>query len=151
MVAIRSSEADRIISQPPAGVFLYLVFGPDAGLVAERAKTILSRAVDDPKDGFQLVRLEGDKIAADPLRLADEANAVPMFGGRKAIGLEAAAKSLVPALESLLEAPPRGCVVVVEAGTLKRDHLLRKLCEGAKAAAESSESISCAISRGPSG
>ena len=135
MVAIRSSDADRVISHPPAGVFLYLVFGPDAGLVAERARTVLSRAVDDPRDAFQFVRLDGDDVAADPLRLADEANAVPMFGGRKAIGLEATAKSLIPALEPLLKAPPRDCVVVVEAGALKRDHLLRKLCEREKAAA----------------
>ena len=134
MVAIRSNDADRIINNPPPGVFLYLVFGPDAGLVAERARTILSRAVDDPKDGFQLVRLDGDDVASDPLKLADEANAVPMFGGRKAIGVEATAKSLLPALEPLLKAPPRDCVVVVEAGALKRDHQLRKLCEGAKAA-----------------
>ena len=135
MVAIRSSDADRIINNPPQGVFLYLVFGPDAGLVAERARTILSRAVDDPKDAFQLVRLGGDEVASDPLILADEANAVPMFGGRKAIGVEASAKSLLPALEPLLRAPPRDCVVVVEAGALKRDHQLRKLCESAKAAA----------------
>jgi DNA polymerase-3 subunit delta len=134
MVAIRSSEADRVISNPPAGVFLYLVFGSDAGLIAERAKTILSRAVDDPKDGFQLVRLDGDDVASDPLKLVDEANAVPMFGGRKAIGVEASAKSLLPAIEPLLKAPPRDCVVVVEAGALKRDHQLRKLCESAKMA-----------------
>lgn len=135
MVAVRSAEADRFINHPPGGVFLYLVFGSDAGLVAERARTILARAVDDPKDGFQLVRLDGDDVAADPLRLADEANAVPMFGGRKAIGLEASARSLIPAVEPLFNAPPRDCVVVIEAGALKRDHLLRKLAEKEKAAA----------------
>lgn len=135
MVAVRSSEADRFINHPPPGVFLYLVFGTDAGLVAERMRTILARAVDDPKDAFQLVRLAGDEVAADPLRLADEANAVPMFGGRKAIGVEATGKSLIPALEPLLRAPPRDCVVAVEGGALKRDHLLRKLCEKERAAA----------------
>ena len=135
MVAIRSAEADRFINHPPAGLFLYLVFGADAGLVAERARTILARAVDDPKDAFQLVRLDGDEVASDPLRLADEANAIPMFGGRKAIGLEATAKSLIPALEPLIRLPPRDCVVVIEAGALKRDHLLRKLCEKERGAA----------------
>ena len=135
MVAIRSAEADRFINHPPVGVFLYLVFGSDAGLVAERIRTILVRAVDDPKDAFQLVRMSGDDVAADPLRLADEANAIPMFGGRKAIGVEATSRSLLPAIEPLLNAPLRDCVVVVEGGALKRDHLLRKLCEREKAAA----------------
>ena len=86
MVAVRSSDADRFINHPALGVFLYLVFGSDAGLVAERMRTLLVRAVDDPKDAFQLLRLSGDEVASDPLRLLDEANAVPMFGGRKAIG-----------------------------------------------------------------
>ena len=135
MVAVRSADADRFINHPPSGVFLYLVFGSDAGLVAERIRTILSRAVDDPKDGFQLVRLEGDELASDPLKLADEANAVPMFGGRKAIGVEATSRSLLPALEPLLRAPPRDCVVVLEGGTLKRDNLVRKLFERERAAA----------------
>ena len=135
MVAVRSADADRFINHPPPGVFLYLVFGPDAGLVAERIRTILTRAVDDPKDAFQIVRLNGDEIASDPLKLADEANAIPMFGGRKAIGIEATARSLVPALEPLLRVPPRDCVIVVEGGALKRDHLLRKLLEREKSTA----------------
>ncbi len=135
MVAVRSGDADRFINHPPPGVFLYLVFGTDSGLVAERMRTILVRAVDDPKDAFQLMRFAGDDIASDPLRLLDEANAVPMFGGRKAIGIEATGKSLVPAIEPLLKAPPRDCVVVLEGGALKRDHLLRKLLERERAAA----------------
>ncbi len=136
MVAVKSANADRFINHPPAGVFLYLVFGSDAGLVAERTRTVLVRAVDDPKDAFQLVRLSGDEVASDPLRLSDEANAVPMFGGgRKAIGIEATGKSLLPAIESLLRLPPQDCVIAIEGGALKRDHLLRKLCEKDHAAA----------------
>lgn len=135
MVAVRSAEADRFINHPPPGVFVYLVFGTDAGLVAERMRTILVRAVDDPKDAFQLVRLAGDDIAADPLRLADEANAIPMFGGRKAIGIEATGKSLLPALEPILRATPRDCVIAIEGGALKRENVLRKLLEREKCAA----------------
>ncbi len=135
MAAVRSSEADRFINHPPPGVFLYLVFGTDAGLVAERLRTVLVRAVDDPKDAFQLVRMVGDTVASDPLSLADEANAVPMFGGRKAIGIEATGKLLLPAIEPLLRSPPRDCIIAIEAGALKRDNPLRKLCERERVAA----------------
>ena len=135
MVAVRSPDADRFINHPPAGVFMYLVFGTDAGLVAERMRTILTRAVDDPKDAFQLLRLGGDEVAADPLRLVDEANSVPMFGGRKAIGIEATGKPLAPAIELLLKAPPQDCIIVVEGGGLKRDSPLRKLFEKESVAA----------------
>ncbi len=134
MVAVRSGDADRTINHPPAGAYFYLVFGSDSGLVAERVRTILARAVDDPKDGFQLVRMLGDDVAADPLRLVDEANAVPMFGGRKAIAVEATARSLVPAAELILKAPPADCTITFEAGAIKRDNALRKLFERERSA-----------------
>ena len=35
----------------------------------------------------------------------------------------------------MLRAPPQDCVIAVEAGAIKRDHLLRKLCEKERAAA----------------
>jgi len=53
-----------------------LVFGPDLRLVRERADAIIQASVDDPRDPFALVRLEGDELAADPMRLVDEAQTV---------------------------------------------------------------------------
>ncbi len=135
MVAVKSYEADRFLARPPAHVFLYLVFGVDSGLVTERRQAIIRRAIDDPKDPFQLVRLAGDDLAADPLRLADEANVIPLFGGKRAISIEAQGKSFIAAIEPVLAVPPRDCVIVIEAGALKKDAALRKLCERDKNAA----------------
>lgn len=129
MVAIKNAEADRFIARPPQNIFLYLVFGSDSGLVSERAKAIITNAVDDPKDPFQVLRIAGDELAADPLRLADEANTIPLFGGRRAIWIEAQGKALTAALEPLVHAPPSDCTIVIEAGGLKRDAPLRRLCE----------------------
>jgi DNA polymerase-3 subunit delta len=78
--AIRSSEADRFVSRPPADTKLFLLHGSDSGLVRERARKLLRALVDDPADPFQLVELDGDELASDPLRLADEANTIPLFG-----------------------------------------------------------------------
>jgi DNA polymerase III subunit delta len=136
MVAVKSGEADRFINRPPPNIFIYLVFGTDAGLVAERTQKIVARSVDDVKDPFQFLRLSGDDIAADPLRLADEANTIPMFGGRRAIMIDAQGKSFVAALEPVLAKPPLDCTIIIEAGALKRDAPLRKICESeARAAA----------------
>lgn len=129
MVAVKSGEADRFIAKPPPNIFLYLIFGTDAGLVAERAQKIIARSVDDTKDPFQFLRISGDELAADPLRLADEANTIPMFGGRRAIAIDAMGKNFVAALEPVLAKPPLDCTIVIEAGALKRDAPLRKLCE----------------------
>jgi DNA polymerase-3 subunit delta len=135
MAAVKSGEADRFIAKPPPNIFVYLVFGTDAGLVAERAQKLIARSVDDIKDPFQFLRLSGDDLAADPLRLADEANTIPMFGGRRAIAIEAQGKSLVAALEPLLSKPPLDCTIIIEAGALKRDAPLRKICESEPRAA----------------
>lgn len=129
MVAIKSRDADRFLTEYPAHVFLFLVFGTDAGLVAERSRLILSRAVEDTKDPFQLLRISGDELAADPMRLADEANTIPLFGGRRAIHIDAQGKAFVAAIEAVLEPPPRDCTIVVAAGALKKESALRKLCE----------------------
>jgi DNA polymerase-3 subunit delta len=135
MVAIKTRDAERFLAKLPEHIFLYLVFGTDAGLVAERARLILSRAVEDPKDPFQLLRISGDDLAADPLRLADEANTIPLFGGRRAIHIDARGKAFVSAIESVVSVPPRDCTIVVAAGALKKEAALRKLFEREKYAA----------------
>jgi DNA polymerase-3 subunit delta len=135
MVAVKGHEADRFIARPPANVFIYLVFGTDPGLVTERARKIISQAVADPKDPFQLVRIAGDELAADPLRLADEANTIPLLGGSRAIWIETQGKAFTAAIEPLLRLPPRDSTIVIEAGALKKDAPLRSLCERAKCAA----------------
>jgi DNA polymerase-3 subunit delta len=135
MVAVKSHEADRYLTRPPPDVFLYLVFGSDAGLAAERVRIIIGRSIVDPKDPFHLVRIDGDALAADPLRLADEANTIPLFGGRRAIWIEAKGKAFHSAVEPILASPPRDCTIVIEAGALKKDAPLRTLCERAKEAA----------------
>jgi DNA polymerase III subunit delta len=129
MVAVKNGEADRFIAKPAPNIFLYLVFGTDAGLIAERVQKIIAASIDDLKDPFQFLRISGDELAADPLRLADEANTIPMFGGRRAIAIDAQGKSFVAALEPVLAKPPLDCTIVIEAGALKRDAPLRKLCE----------------------
>jgi DNA polymerase-3 subunit delta len=135
MVAIKNRDAERFVAAPPDALFLFLVHGPDAGLVRERALRIVETRVDDRRDPFQCVEMSGDAIAADPLTLLDEANTVPLFGGRRVILIDAGAKSIAPAVERLLAAPPKDCSVVLTAGALRRDAPLRKLVEGAKQAA----------------
>lgn len=134
MVAVKS-HADRFITRPPGEVFLFLFYGSDAGLITERARNIIARTVADPKDPFALVRITGDELAADPQRLADEANTIPLFGGKRAIWIEAQGKSFVAAIEPVLKVPPSGCAIVIEAAVLKKDAPLRLLCERSPCAA----------------
>lgn len=127
MVAVKNHEADRFVRGRSTDIWLYLFWGPDAGLVAERAHTIVRAAVANPRDPFQLLRLDGDQIASDPGKLADEANTIGLFGGSRCIHIDAGSKTFAPALESLIADPPQDCVIVISAGDLKADSPLRKL------------------------
>ena len=132
MVAIKTRDAERFLSTLPEDIFLFLVYGPDAGMVRERALSIIDKRIEDRRDPFQFVQLSGDAIASDPLLLLDEANTTPLFGGRRAILVEVTAKSILPAINSLVAAPPDTCTIVLTAAVLKKDAPLRKLIEGAK-------------------
>jgi DNA polymerase-3 subunit delta len=113
-----------------------LVYGADAGLVRERAEALVRAAVDNVDDPFSLVRLDGEVLSSEPARLAEEANTVPLFGGRRAIWIKVGPRSNVtPAVENLLADPPPDCRVVIEAGELRKTAPLRVLCERAKNAA----------------
>jgi DNA polymerase-3 subunit delta len=134
MVAIKAHEADRTLARLDPAWRLILFYGPDAGLVSERAGNLARKSVDDPNDAFQLIRMDGDAIAADPLKLVDEANTIGLFGGRRAIRVSSTSKPLLAALEPLLATPSQDALVIVEAGDLQRSNPLRTACEKAKSA-----------------
>ena len=85
MTALKAADVDAFVARPDAARPVVLVYGPDSGLVSERAKTIVRASVDNPDDPFSLVRIEGDDLSGNPLRLVEEANTIPLFGGRRAI------------------------------------------------------------------
>jgi DNA polymerase III subunit delta len=135
MVALKPAEVDGFVARPDPARPVVLVFGPDAGLVSERANALIKASVDDPNDPFALARLEGETTTAEPSRLVEEAQIVPLFGGRRAVWVKAGSRNIAPAVEPLLALPALECRVVIEAGDLRRNAPLRSLIERAKNAA----------------
>ncbi len=117
MVAVKNSEADRFIARPPPNIFLYLVFGTDAGLVAERAQQdhrAQHRRCRKTRSSF----CGSPATTSPPIRCASRTRPTRfrLFGGRRAIAIDAQGKSFVAALEPVLAKPPRDCTIVIEAG-----------------------------------
>jgi DNA polymerase-3 subunit delta len=129
VVAVKAGEVERALRRPDPRTPVLLLYGPDAGLVAERARAAAERAVDDPADPFQLIRIDGDVVAADPARLADEASTIGLFGNRRAIWVKPSSRNIAPAVEAALAAPIADTIIVIEAGDLARAAPLRTLCE----------------------
>lgn len=135
MVALRGAEAERLFKSGTSGYVAVLVFGPDAGLVAERCDAFVAARLGNPPDPFGLVRLDGDEIAADPGRLLDEAHTVPLFGGARVLRVRAGPRPIHAAVEKVLSGPKPEAALLVEAGDLKKNSPLRGLFDKARDAA----------------
>jgi DNA polymerase III subunit delta len=135
MVAIKGADLDAFLTRLDRARPVVLVYGPDAGLVSERVNAIIKASVDDPSDPFSLVRLESEEVAANPGRLIEEAQTIPLFGGRRAVWVKAGSRNIAPAVEELFTLPKSECRVVIEAGDLRRSAPLRTIVERAKNAA----------------
>jgi DNA polymerase-3 subunit delta len=130
MVQIKPADADRYLSRPDPAVRLVLIYGSDEGLVAERASRFAEAVVGQAADPFAHLRLDAADVADDPARLADEAHAVPLFGGHRVISVRVAGnRSIQPAIDMILAMPPQDSWVVLTAGELRKTAPLRKLCE----------------------
>ena len=133
MSVVNNAAADGFIQRLPKEIGFYLVHGSDEGLAHERVKAIIRGRIGDDSDPLRLLRLEGDAVARDPGALADEAYAISMFGGNRAIWIDAQGRDLTPALEPLFARPPPDCTIVVKAGQLKKGTGLRAAFEGSAA------------------
>lgn len=134
MTALRGKDIDSFLARPDPARPVILLYGPDAGLVHERADALIISAVDDPNDPFSVVKMDGDELAADPSRLIDEAMTVPLFGGRRAIRIRAGSRNFSSGIDTLAAMQTRDCRIVIEAGELRPDSPLRKACERSKTA-----------------
>ncbi len=132
---VKSHEADRYVASPPKGLTLALVYGPDAGLVQERAEKLLKSVVPDLTDAFNVADLSESTLQADPARLADEAAAISMMGGRRVVRVRGAGNDLADLLESFADDPRGDALVVIEAGDLAKTSALRKIFDAHKTAA----------------
>ena len=124
---VKAHEADRFTANPPKHLRAALVYGPDAGLVQERAEKLLRSVVADLADPFNVADINENALLSDPARLADEAAAISMMGGRRVVRVRGATNNLADLFEQFLDDPPGDALVVVEAGDLNKSSGLPKL------------------------
>lgn len=132
---VTTAQADRLVKNPPKDLIAALIYGPDSGMVRERAETLLKTVVPDLSDPFLVADLDEAALSADPARLSDEAAAVSMIGGRRVVRVRGATNNQTKIFEPFLKDPKGDALVVVEAGELNKSSSLRKLFEGASNAA----------------
>ncbi|MBV8686663.1 MAG: DNA polymerase III subunit delta [Alphaproteobacteria bacterium] len=123
------AQVERALKAPDEYRFL-LFHGPDAAgsrALARRVGAALGAEAER-------VELSGAELKADPARLADEAAAISLFGGRRFVLVEPAGDECLAAVEALLGAGAAGNPVALVAGALKPASKLLKLALAAPAA-----------------
>jgi DNA polymerase-3 subunit delta len=127
-VKLAGARAAAFLKNPDPGVRAVLLFGPDAGLVRERADVLARHVCPDLADPFRVAEIAGSVAASDPARLADEMAAISLMGGRRVIRLRDAGDGAAAAVGNALAAPG-DALLVAEAGDLPARSTLRKLFE----------------------
>lgn len=126
MVAVKAQDVDRLVRSPDPKIPIVLLYGPDLGLISERARTFAKASGVDASDPFAWVKLDGIVIATDPARLVDEIGTVGMFGGKRLIHVRMGdlppgqAKSFGEAVMRALSAKFIDTSMLIEAGDIRR-------------------------------
>ncbi|AZO49881.1 MAG: DNA polymerase III subunit delta [Mesorhizobium sp.] len=133
MAQKKGYEVDSWLARPDPAMSIVLLYGPDRGLVAERARAFAGKTglpLDDP---FSVVRLDGAEVDRDQGRLLDEARTVPMFSDRRLLWVRNASgqKALADDVKALTSEPARDAIILIEAGDLKKGTGLRAIVEAA--------------------
>jgi DNA polymerase-3 subunit delta len=149
MVKIAPRQIENFLARPEFGntgakCRAVLLYGPDQGLVRERAERLSLGVVENLSDPFRVSLLECETLIQDPARMADESAALVMTGGRRLVRIKRASDRLSGIFKNFFGAsaggaPPGDSLIVVEADDLGPASSLRKLFESAGSAA----SIGC--------
>ena len=132
---LSAGKIDAFIRSPDQNIRAMLVYGPDSGLIRERADSLARQIVDDLDDPFRVSELDPAMLKDDPARLTDEAAALSMTGGRRVVRLRPTSDQQADVIASFLADPMGDALIIVEAGELQARSKLRKAFEFSKIAA----------------
>jgi DNA polymerase III subunit delta len=135
-VKLAWKNIESFVKNPPAAALAVLVYGPDEGLVRERATALTRHVVPDPKDPFGIAEIPAGELADNPAKLLDEAQSISMLGGRRVVRVRDATDKTTAAAKAALKAlKPGDNLVLIEAAELGPRSSLRLLFEEAENAA----------------
>lgn len=120
-------QFDKFLKSSDRTAKIFLIYGPDEGLVRERGKALCLKFIDSLDDPFSYSELSATDVAADPARLMDEVTAISMMGGDRVVRLRGANGNSKTQIEPIVGLELHQTFVVIEAGDLRKDSALVKM------------------------
>jgi len=111
----------------PGTCRVVLLFGDDAGMIRERAETLVRNVAGSLDDPFRVTELARDDLR----RLANEAAGLSLMGGRRVVRVRDATDAAADPVAAVLKANGPA-LVVLEAGALQTRSRLRTLLDAAQ-------------------
>ncbi|MBK8173934.1 MAG: DNA polymerase III subunit delta [Rhodospirillales bacterium] len=143
---VAGGRVESFLHQPDPRYRAVLFYGPDLGLVRERADRLVLTAAGSLSDPFRIAEISAESCKDDRARLADEAAAVPFSGGRRVVRVRNAKDVLVDGVQYLFSINSGDGLIVIESGDLGPRSSLRKVFEDAQHGA----AIACYLDEGES-
>lgn len=125
---LNGGKAEAFIKSPDIKVRAVLLFGPDAGLIRERAKKLVEHFADD-SDPFAITELSGDTLRKDGAALSDAANAMSLMGSASVVNVRDIGDTVAGVVEDWLDTGAGVHPAIFEAGELAPRSKLRTLFE----------------------
>lgn len=129
-------DIEGFVKKPLPAAIAILIYGPDEGLIRERATIMGKTVVSDLNDPFNVTEFKGEALIEDPARLMDEAQSQSLMGGRRLVRIREGSDKITATVKAFLKnPPPTGNLILIEAGELGPKSSLRALFETSKNAA----------------
>lgn len=133
---VTGARAARFLEKPPEDIIGVLLFGPDRGLVRERAVALAKLFIANPDDAFAVTQLTADDLTGDTAKLADEMSALSLLGDARMVRLRldheragAAISKIIKGLDARPETAE--AKLIIEAGDMTPRSAIRKAFEAA--------------------
>jgi DNA polymerase-3 subunit delta len=130
-VKLPAARVDAFLRQPDPEIRAVLLYGPDLGLVRERADAIARTVTPDLRDPFRVADLTGATLLADPARLFDDAAQIGLTGGDRLVRVREIGDAHSAVFGRFFAEPPGTGLVVAEAGDLPARASLRRVFDDA--------------------
>ena len=132
---VTGRSVESLLRGVDASIAAVLLYGPDRGLVRERADRLSAVVSGDAADPFRVSEVAGARLRSEPSLIVDEAAALTLDGGRRVVRLRDAGDAAADAIETFLSMASLGGLLLIEADDLGPRSSLRRLCEAAGNAA----------------
>lgn len=129
---VTTAKINSTISNLPPAVRVVLLFGPDYGLVDERANVLKNNFLGKSYEDSQFIQLFDSQIKENPNIIYEQAYSISLFGENKKIILVREGKdSISKKLAEYIDQPEDETLLIIKAQELSPSSSLRKLCENA--------------------